>query len=447
MSDPPSLAGSGKRSSASATLSAAPGPPESSAAMEHAATNYQRRSMGNIRCNSWEIYRSKSLRFFQDYPLEYYTTTVADIKEELWNPAVEDWDSEDYDDSALVEPLDDHDNVSTTNNVEQKESSLAGNQTEAGADELQDFLPLPTLLTDSDFSNNPFLEEQVGETTQAISENKAMKEGGEKGDDEERTTRKSFSLQGIRVTVREGGGRRWKQGSQIKSIHLSDLKKKPAQVPLELDNSPDRNVEEKMGEKENFEDKKLEMAGGLTAEKEDPSLIIDDNSTNNLMDLVSILPVSNGKVDENIGSEVNGDFEEEAAEVKLNRSSSSSGGIGGAGLGDSDKGQAGSGATLLPSLMGGRQGGREERGEGDNGHGDAGKEVESGLQHFLRIGATMEEGLSLLAEEHTTDAAFQDSKVLVGNIVKTSYSSASEKIHHWLLRPPVLCLLFLLITF
>ena len=282
--------------------------------------------MGNIRCNSWEIYRNKSLRFFQDYPLEYYTTTVADIKEELWNPAVEDWDSEDYDDSALVEALDDHNNVSTTNNVEQTGSSLAGNQTEAGADELQEFLPLPTLLTDSDFSINPFLEEQLDETTQAIGENEEMKEGGEKGSEEENTTRKSFSLQGIRVTVREGGGRRWKQGSQTKSIHLSesDLKKKPAQVPLEFDNSPDRNVEEKMGEKENFEGKKLEMAGGLTAEKEDPSLIIDDNSTNNLMDLVSILPVSNGKVDENIGSEVNGDFEEEAAEVKLNRSSSTS---------------------------------------------------------------------------------------------------------------------------
>ena len=335
-------------------------------------------------------------------------------------------------------------NVSTTkSNGEQTESSFA-KQTQPDEDELQD-LPLPTLLTDSDFSNNPFLEEQVEETTEAIGENE---EGGEKGNEEvmegkgekgneERTTRKSFSLQGIRVTVREGGGRRWKQGSQTKLLD-SDLKKKPAHVTNELDNSAEQNVEQ--GENKNFEAKKLE-----TADEEDPSLI-NDNSPNNLVDLISVWPASNEGIEENVESEA---LEEEAVGVKLNISRS--GGIGGAGVGDSDKGQAGSGATLLPSLIMDRQGGREERGEGDNGQRDAGKdEVEArpGLEHFLRIGATMQEGLSLLAEEHSTDSdSFLDSKVIERNIVRTGFSSASEKIHPLLLRHPILCLLLVLIMF
>ena len=330
-------------------------------------------------------------------------------------------------------------NVSTAkNNVEQTEPSLA-KQTQPDEDELQD-LPLPTLLTDSDFSNNPFLEEQVEETTEAIGENE---EGGEKGNEEvmegkgekgneEQTTRKSFSLQGIRVTVREGGGRRWKQGSQTKILD-SDLKKKPAQVTFESDNRAEQNVEE--GEKV----KNLE-----TGDEKDPSLT-NDNSPNNLVDLISVWPASNEGIEENVESEA---LEEEAVGVKLNISRS--GGIGGAGVGDSDKGQAGSGATLLPSLMD-RQGGREERGEGDNGQRDAGKdEVEArpGLEHFLRIGATMQEGLSLLAEEHSTDSdSFLDSKVLERNIVRTGFSSASEKIHPLLLRHPILCLLLVLIPF
>ena len=327
----------------------------------------------------------------------------------------------------MVETEGEPNNVSTTkNNVKQTEPSLA-KQTQPDEDELQE-LPLPTLLTDSDFSNNPFLEEQVEETTEAIGENE---EGGEKGN-EERTTRKSFSLQGIRVTVREGGGRRWKQGSQTKILD-SDLKKKPAHVTNELDNSAEQNVEQ--GENK----KKLE-----TADEEDPSLI-NDNSPNNLVDLISVWPVSNEGIEENVESEA---LEEEAVGVKLNISRS--GGIGGAGVGDSDKGQAGSGATLLPSLMD-RQGGREERGEGDNGQRDAGKdEVEArpGLEHFLRIGATMQEGLSLLAEEHSTDSdSFLDSKVIERNIVRTGFSSASEKIHPLLLRHPILCLLLVLIMF
>ena len=327
----------------------------------------------------------------------------------------------------MVETEGEPNNVSTTkNNVKQTEPSLA-KQTQPDEDELQE-LPLPTLLTDSDFSNNPFLEEQVEETTEAIGENE---EGGEKGN-EERTTRKSFSLQGIRVTVREGGGRRWKQGSQTKILD-SDLKKKPAHVTNELDNSAEQNVEQ--GENK----KKLE-----TADEEDPSLI-NDNSPNNLVDLISVWPVSNEGIEENVESEA---LEEEAVGVKLNISRS--GGIGGAGVGDSDKGQAGSGATLLPSLMD-RQGGREERGEGDNGQRDAGKDVveaRPGLEHFLRIGATMQEGLSLLAEEHSTDSdSFLDSKVIERNIVRTGFSSASPKIHPLLLRHPILCLLLVLIMF
>ena len=93
--------------------------------------------------------------------------------------------------------------------------------------------------------------------------------------------------------------------------------------------------------------------------------------------------------------------------------------------------------------------GIRERGEGDNGQRGAGKDVvEHGLEHFLRIGATMQEGLSLMAEEHSTDSdSFLDSKVLERNIVRTGFSSASEKIHPLLLRRPILCLLLVLITF
>ena len=392
--------------------------------------------------------------FHQDYPLEYYTTTVADldedINEENWDTVAEEWDSE-GDDSASDETKDDQ-NVSTTHNVEQTESSL-GKETPPGKDELLHDLPVPTLLTDSDFSNNPFLEEQVEadslaveETSQAISEKEPITEGEE--GEEEITTRKSFSLQGIRVTVREGGGRRWKQGSQTKSIHLleSDLKKETVQVAYELDNSSERDVKE--GDNEDFEVNKLEIGDGVRADKEDP-FSINDNSTNlKLVDLTSIWSVAKKENEANDveneveeGEDATDSDEEEAGGVKLNRGS---GGIEGAWVGDSDKGQAGSGATLLPSLMGRQQqGGREERGEDDNGHREAG----SGLEHFLRIGATMEEGLSLLAEEHPTDDSFLDSKVRERNFVKTRYSSASEKFHPLLLRHSILCILLVLITF
>ena len=132
-------------------------------------------------------------------------------------------------------------------------------------------------------------------------------------------------------------------------------------------------------------------------------------------------------------------FEEEAVGIKLKMSRS--GGTEGV-QGDSDKDQAGSGATLLPSPMD-RQPvvGREERGEDD-------AVVTAGpkLEHFLRIGATMQEGLSLLAEERSADSdSFLDSKVLERNVVKTDYSPASEKIHP--LLSLILCLQVALITF
>ena len=111
---------------------------------------------------------------------------------------------------------------------------------------------------------------------------------------------------------------------------------------------------------------------------------------------------------------------------------------------DSDKGQAESGATLLPSLMDRQPVGREER--GDNGQRDSVVEGGPKLEHFLRIGATMQEGLSLLAEERSTDSdSFLDSKVLERNIVRTDYSPASEKIHP--LLNLILCLQVALITF
>ena len=74
-------------------------------------------------------------------------------------------------------------------------------------------------------------------------------------------------------------------------------------------------------------------------------------------------------------------------------------------------------------------GGRQERGGGDRGQ---------ELQHFLRIGATMEEGLSLLAEEQSTEER---------KIVRTRFSSASsENIHLlciWHLCLPLIALITL----
>ena len=375
--------------------------------------------MGNIRCNQLLEVLKNEIVFFQDYPLEYYTTTVAHIEEEDLDPEGDYWDSEDY----LVDVEDEHNNVSTTtSNVEQTESFTAKEtEQEGGEDEQLQDPPLPTLLTDSDFSNNPFLEE----TAEAMSEEE---EGGEKGNEEERTTRKSFLLQGIRVTVREGGGRRWKQGSHTNLLE-SDLKMKPVEVAYEFENNAETNVEE--GENKNFEVKNVE-----TTDNEDPSLI-NDNSSNNLIDLISTWPGSSEEIEENEESEV---FEEEAVGIKLNMSRSG----GTEGEVDSDKGQAESGATLLPSLMDRQPVGREER--GDNGQRDSVVEGGPKLEHFLRIGATMQEGLSLLAEERSTDSdSFLDSKVLERNIVRTDYSPASEKIHP--LLNLILCLQVALITF
>ena len=340
------------------------------------------------------------------------------------------WVSEEKDSDIALDETDDGNNVSSTNNSEQTKPSLA-NQKQSGEAELQ-YLPLPTLLTDSDFSSNPYLEEQV-ETDSLAEKEEATK--GDKGTGSESTTRKSFSLQGIRVTVREGGGRRWKQGSETKSIQLvgSGLKKKPVQVSY--------------GSEDTVEgaNKELELDNLETVVKSDSEDSIDDN---NPADLIS-RPEAKGEKEENIVIETERgdatDSEEESVEVKL-KSSSDGGGIGGAWVGDSDKRQAGSGTTMLPSLLGGQQqqqqqgGRREEREEASEVWREAGKDSElgSGLEHFLRVGAI---------KEQSTDNSFLDSEVLEKNVVETSFSSTSKKIHPLLLWQAIPCLVLLLVTF
>ena len=328
------------------------------------------------------------------------------------------WVSEEKDSDIALDETDDGNNVSSTNNSEQTKPSLA-NQKQSGEAELQ-YLPLPTLLTDSDFSNNPYLEEQV--ETDSLAEEATE---GDKGTGAESTTRKSFSLQGIRVTVREGGGRRWKQGSETKSIHLvgSGLKTKPVQVSY--------------GSEDTVEgvNKELELDNLETVVKSDSEDSIDDNN------------LAKGEKEENIVIETERgdatDSEEESVEVKL-KSSSDGGGIGGAWVGDSDKRQAGSGTTMLPSLLGVQQqqqgGRREEREEASEVWREAGKDSElgSGLEHFLRVGAI---------KEQSTDNSFLDSEVLEKNVVETSFSSTSKKIHPLLLWQAIPCLVLLLVTF
>ena len=177
--------------------------------------------------------------------------------------------------------------------------------------------------------------------------------------------------------------------------------------------------------------------------KSDSEDSIDDN---NLADLIS-RPVGKGEKEENIVIETERgdatDSEEESVEVKL-KSSSDGGGIGGAWVGDSDKRQAGSGTTMLPSLLGGQQqqqgGRREEREEASEVWREAGKDSElgSGLEHFLRVGAI---------KEQSTDNSFLDSEVLEKNVVETSFSSTSKKIHPLLLWQAIPCLVLLLVTF
>ena len=337
------------------------------------------------------------------------------------------WVSEEKDSDIALDETDDGHNVSSTNNSEQTKPSLA-NQKQSGEAELQ-YLPLPTLLTDSDFSSNPYLEEQVERDSLASKEEATE---GDKGTAES-TTRKSFSLQGIRVTVREGGGRRWKQGSETKSIHLvgSGLKTKPVQVSYESEDTVEGV------------NKELELDNLETVVKSDSEDSIDDN---NLADLIS-RPEAKGEKEENIVIETERgdatDSEEESVEVKL-KSSSDGGGIGGAWVGDSDKRQAGSGTTMLPSLLGGQQqqqgGRREEREEASEVWREAGKDSElgSGLEHFLRVGAI---------KEQSTDNSFLDSEVLEKNVVETSFSSTSKKIHPLLLWQAIPCLVLLLVTF
>ena len=337
------------------------------------------------------------------------------------------WVSEEKDSDIALDETDDGHNVSSTNNSEQTKPSLA-NQKQSGEAELQ-YLPLPTLLTDSDFSSNPYLEEQVERDSLASKEEATE---GDKGTAES-TTRKSFSLQGIRVTVREGGGRRWKQGSETKSIHLvgSGLKTKPVQVSYESEDTVEGA------------NKELELDNLETVVKSDSEDSIDDN---NLADLIS-RPEAKGEKEENIVIETERgdatDSEEESVEVKL-KSSSDGGGIGGAWVGDSDKRQAGSGTTMLPSLLGGQQqqqgGRREEREEASEVWREAGKDSElgSGLEHFLRVGAI---------KEQSTDNSFLDSEVLEKNVVETTFSSTSEKIHPLLLWQAIPCLVLLLVTF
>ena len=330
------------------------------------------------------------------------------------------WVSEEKDSDIALDETDDGHNVSSTNNSEQTKPSLA-NQKQSGEAELQ-YLPLPTLLTDSDFSNNPYLEEQVERDSLAEKEEATE---GDKGTGSESTTRKSFSLQGIRVTVREGGGRRWKQGSETKSIHLvgSGLKTKPVQVSYESEDTVEGA------------NKELELDNLETVVKSDSEDSIDDNN------------LAKGEKEENIVIETERgdatDSEEESVEVKL-KSSSDGGGIGGAWVGDSDKRQAGSGTTMLPSLLGGQQqqqgGRREEREEASEVWREAGKDSElgSGLEHFLRVGAI---------KEQSTDNSFLDSEVLEKNVVETSFSSTSKKIHPLLLWQAIPCLVLLLVTF
>ena len=340
------------------------------------------------------------------------------------------WVSEEKDSDIALDETDDGNNVSSTNNSEQTKPSLA-NQKQSGEAELQ-YLPLPTLLTDSDFSSNPYLEEQV-ETDSLAEKEEATK--GDKGTGSESTTRKSFSLQGIRVTVREGGGRRWKQGSETKSIQLvgSGLKTKPVQVSYESEDTVEGA------------NKELELDNLETVVKSDSEDSIDDN---NPADLIS-RPEAKGEKEENIVIETERgdatDSEEESVEVKL-KSSSDGGGIGGAWVGDSDKRQAGSGTTMLPSLLGGQQqqqqqgGRREEREEASEVWREAGKDSElgSGLEHFLRVGAI---------KEQSTDNSFLDSEVLEKNVVETSFSSTSKKIHPLLLWQAIPCVVLLLVTF
>ena len=350
------------------------------------------------------------------------------------------WVSEEKDSDIALDETDDGNNVSSTNNSEQTKPSLA-NQKQSGEAELQ-YLPLPTLLTDSDFSSNPYLEEQVETDSNSYMEEQVERDSlaekeeateGDKGTGSESTTRKSFSLQGIRVTVREGGGRRWKQGSETKSIHLvrSGLKTKPVQVSYESEDTVEGV------------NKELELDNLETVVKSDSEDSIDDN---NLADLIS-RPEAKGEKEENIVIETERgdatDSEEESVEVKL-KSSSDGGGIGGAWVGDSDKRQAGSGTTMLPSLLGGQQqqqgGRREEREEASEVWREAGKDSElgSGLEHFLRVGAI---------KEQSTDNSFLDSEVLEKNVVETSFSSTPEKIHPLLLWQAIPCLVLLLVTF
>ena len=325
---------------------------------------------------------------------------------------------------------------STISAVEQGESSLAKPSS-------RDNLPVPTLLTDADFSSRPFLEEDVradafleeqnnevalldtdklpvnanieGEMKKGSKkeEEKMEEEEDSKGEELEGTTRKSFLLQGIRVTVREGGGRRWKLGSRENSdnLVLAEMEEGTVQAARELDRGSDAIVEE--GDEDEVdsedvsfvEDERIDLA---------PSIDITTNDTK-MAHNITLSTVD--KVD----SEESIDSEGEAVEVKLNSDVLDEPWLSG-----SDEVEKVKEVVLSTELSGG---GRQERGGGDRGQ---------ELQHFLRIGATMEEGLSLLAEEQSSEER---------KIVRTRFSSASsENIHLlciWHLCLPLIALITL----
>ena len=323
---------------------------------------------------------------------------------------------------------------STISAVEQGESSLSKPSS-------RDNLPVPTLLTDADFSSRPFLEEDVradafleeqnnevalldtdklpvnanieGEMKKGSKkeEEKMEEEEDSKGEELEGTTRKSFLLQGIRVTVREGGGRRWKLGSRENSdnLVLAEMEERTLQAARELDRGSDAIVEE--GDEDEVdsedvsfvEDERIDLA---------PSIDITTNDTK-MAHNITLSTVD--KVD----SEESIDSEGEAVEVKLNSDVLDEPWLSG-----SDEVEKVKEVVLSTELSGG---GRQERGGGDRGQ---------ELQHFLRIGATMEEGLSLLAEEQSSEER---------KIVRTRFSSASsENIHLfciWHLCLPLIALI------
>ena len=320
---------------------------------------------------------------------------------------------------------------STISAVEQGESSLSKPSS-------RDNLPVPTLLTDADFSSRPFLEEDVRADAFLEEQNNEvalldtdklpvnaniegeMKKGSKKEEEEdskgeelEGTTRKSFLLQGIRVTVREGGGRRWKLGSRENSdnLVLAEMEERTLQAARELDRGSDAIVEE--GDEDEVdsedvsfvEDERIDLA---------PSIDITTNDTK-MAHNITLSTVD--KVD----SEESIDSEGEAVEVKLNSDVLDEPWLSG-----SDEVEKVKEVVLSTELSGG---GRQERGGGDRGQ---------ELQHFLRIGATMEEGLSLLAEEQSSEER---------KIVRTRFSSASsENIHLlciWHLCLPLIALITL----